>query len=358
MAARSSTAPDHPAWPPTSVSAAIGSWRSASCRTRRRPGVVDAAGRVVCPGFIDVHVHSETALRGNGDIWGSVLQGVTTHLTGPDGFGWSPLPDDAAADLWRSTAFAYGQAELAPELADDRAVLRGLPGDDPGERGPDGPPPGRALRRPRLGSAAGRRRGARSDAGDHPRLDGGRRRRVQHRARLPAGGQQRHARADRAGPRGRPGTAGSTPPTSATRAPAAPGRTASRSRSAARPGIPIRVSHETVDDETEPLLEAARDAGVDFGIDWYVYPAGSSHLLVLLPPEDQIGGYDAVIERVRDPAHRRRIAESPRGIHRGHECRRRPRVLRRHAHGPAHRPVHRRGRCRAWHRAWARRRST
>ena len=30
--------------------------------------VIDAAGLVVCPGFIDVHVHSETALRGNGAI--------------------------------------------------------------------------------------------------------------------------------------------------------------------------------------------------------------------------------------------------------------------------------------------------
>jgi hypothetical protein len=28
-----------------------------------------------------------------------------------------------------------------------------------------------------------------------------------------------------------------------------------------------------------------------------------------LPPDDQVGGYDAVIERVRDPAHRRRIGD-------------------------------------------------
>ncbi len=69
------------------------------------------------------------------------------------------------------------------------------------------------------------------------------------------------------------------------------------------------MSHETVDDETEPVLDEAQRAGVDFGIDWYAYPAGSSHLLVWLPPEDQVGGYDAVIERVRDPAQRRRIAD-------------------------------------------------
>jgi N-acyl-D-amino-acid deacylase len=73
-------------------------------------------------------------------------------------------------------------------------------------------------------------------------------------------------------------------------------------------GVPVRLSHESADDDTEPLLEEAVAAGVDLGIDWYVYPAGSSHLLIMLPPEDQVGGFDAVIERVRDPANRRRIA--------------------------------------------------
>ena len=76
-----------------------------------------------------------------------------------------------------------------------------------------------------------------------------------------------------------------------------------------RAGVPIRQSHESVDDETEPLLEEARQAGVDFGIDWYLYPAGSSHLLVWLPPEDQLGGFDATVQRLRDdPAHRRKVA--------------------------------------------------
>ena len=65
-----------------------------------------------------------------------------------------------------------------------------------------------------------------------------------------------------------------------------------------RAGVPIRQSHESVDDETEPLLEEARQAGVDFGIDWYLYPAGSSHLLVWLPPEDQLGGFDATVKRL------------------------------------------------------------
>src|SRR4029077_10275637 len=56
------------------------------------PIVISAADRVIAPGFIDPHVHSETALRGNPDRYGALLQGATTHLTGADGFGWAGLP--------------------------------------------------------------------------------------------------------------------------------------------------------------------------------------------------------------------------------------------------------------------------
>src|SRR5258708_18213386 len=76
--------------------------------------VVDATGHVVCPGFIDVHVHSEIELLGGPYRYGSVLQGVTTHLTAPDGFGWAPLRADLARELWESTLFAYGPTDLEP----------------------------------------------------------------------------------------------------------------------------------------------------------------------------------------------------------------------------------------------------
>lgn len=60
---------------------------------------IDATGRVVAPGFIDVHVHSEVALLGGPHRYGSVLQGVTTHLLGPDGFGWAPLSPEMATQM-------------------------------------------------------------------------------------------------------------------------------------------------------------------------------------------------------------------------------------------------------------------
>ena len=282
---------------------AIGSLADASAAR-----IIEAAGRVVCPGFIDVHVHSETALRGNGDIWGSVLQGVTTHLTGPDGFGWSPLPDKAAAELWRSTAFAYGQADLAPHWPTVERYFEGFRGTVPVNVVPM--VPHQAVRfavlgwnpRPANDAELDRMRFLTRewmDAGavgfntglDYQPAASSDTRELVELARVVGeygGIYAAHIRYQGAG---RPG---------AYRESIEIGRQA---------GIPIRVSHESVDDVTEPLLDEARRVGVDFGIDWYAYPAGSSHLLVLLPPEDQIGGYDAVIERVRDPVHRRRIGD-------------------------------------------------
>jgi N-acyl-D-amino-acid deacylase len=270
--------------------------------------VVDATGRIVCPGFIDVHVHSETALRGNGDIWGSVLQGVTTHLTAPDGFGWAPLPEGAAADLWRSTAFAYGQADLAPSWPTVERYLDSFAGTLPVNVVPMVPhqavrfavlgwdprpaDPGELDRMSELtrmwmeAGAVGLNTGL-----DYQPAASSDTRELVELARVVAGFGGIYAAHIRYAGVGRP---------AAYRESIQIGRDA---------GIPVRVSHETVDDETEPLLDEARLTGVDLGIDWYAYPAGSSHLLVLLPPDDQVGGYDAVIERVRDPVHRRRIGD-------------------------------------------------
>lgn len=66
--------------------AAIGDLGNAEARE-----TVDAEGRVVCPGFIDVHVHSELALLGGQDRYAPLRMGVTSQLAAPDGFSWAPL---------------------------------------------------------------------------------------------------------------------------------------------------------------------------------------------------------------------------------------------------------------------------
>ncbi len=49
------------------------------------------------------------------------------------------------------------------------------------------------------------------------------------------------------------------------------------------------------------LMEKARQEGVDVGCDVYLYEAGSTQLLHLLPPDYLAGGVDAIVERLRQP---------------------------------------------------------
>jgi N-acyl-D-amino-acid deacylase len=65
--------------------AAIGALEDASADER-----LDACGLVVAPGFIDVHVHTDARLLEPRAQEASLLQGVTTHVVGQDGFGFAP----------------------------------------------------------------------------------------------------------------------------------------------------------------------------------------------------------------------------------------------------------------------------
>ncbi len=58
---------------------------------------IDADGRVLAPGFIDVHTHSDLMLLHCPEHQPKVRQGITTELTGLDGIGYAPL----AANLRR-----------------------------------------------------------------------------------------------------------------------------------------------------------------------------------------------------------------------------------------------------------------
>ena len=57
---------------------------------------IDATGKVVCPGFIDVHSHSGLMLLADPRHMPKVHQGVTTELVGIDGNSYAPFrsPDD------------------------------------------------------------------------------------------------------------------------------------------------------------------------------------------------------------------------------------------------------------------------
>jgi N-acyl-D-amino-acid deacylase len=52
---------------------------------------IDAAGKVVAPGFIDVHAHDDFAVLDRPTCEAKVMQGVTTEIIGNCGFGAAPL---------------------------------------------------------------------------------------------------------------------------------------------------------------------------------------------------------------------------------------------------------------------------
>jgi N-acyl-D-amino-acid deacylase len=56
---------------------------------------LDISGMVVCPGFIDLHAHSEFTLLADGRAWGKILQGVTTEVSGNCGLSAAPLLGEA-----------------------------------------------------------------------------------------------------------------------------------------------------------------------------------------------------------------------------------------------------------------------
>jgi N-acyl-D-amino-acid deacylase len=67
---------------------------------------IDASGKILAPGFIDIHNHSESGLLTQGTAANQVSQGITTILVGPD--GGSPFP--------LNEYFAKLQGKIAPNV--------------------------------------------------------------------------------------------------------------------------------------------------------------------------------------------------------------------------------------------------
>ncbi|MBV9599904.1 MAG: D-aminoacylase [Chloroflexi bacterium] len=79
--------------------------------------VVDAGGRVVCPGFIDVHSHSDLPLLTRPRSEPKIRQGITTELLGADGLSYAPLSPALLAEVKSYLAGLYGnpQVDIASE---------------------------------------------------------------------------------------------------------------------------------------------------------------------------------------------------------------------------------------------------
>lgn len=93
-----------------------------------------------------------------------------------------------------------------------------------------------------------------------------------------------------------------------------------------RAGIPVQLSHHKAEGprnwgkvhETIRMVDAARARGVDVQMDQYPYTAFQTSLAVqFLPPWANAGDNDAVLARLRDPEQRRLILEDMRANHAG-----------------------------------------
>jgi N-acyl-D-aspartate/D-glutamate deacylase len=80
-------------------------------------------------------------------------------------------------------------------------------------------------------------------------------------------------------------------------------------------GAAVQISHHKTSGrknfgrtrDTIPLLERARESGLDVMIDVYPYTAGSTTLTAVLPPWVSEGGIDQLLKRLKDPLSRARL---------------------------------------------------
>lgn len=75
--------------------------------------IIDVDGKVVAPGFIDTHSHSDLELFSNPLLSPKTRQGITTEILGQDGFSMAPIYREGGAEDWRNHLAALaGQVEL------------------------------------------------------------------------------------------------------------------------------------------------------------------------------------------------------------------------------------------------------
>ena len=72
--------------------------------------VLDTAGLIVCPGFVDMHTHSDIQLLANPPHEAKLMQGVTLEVLGQDGLSLGPHHRQDAAAVLHSPLMAPGTA--------------------------------------------------------------------------------------------------------------------------------------------------------------------------------------------------------------------------------------------------------
>lgn len=275
---------------------------------------MDLTGKVLCPGFIDIHTHSDLSLLLGPEGESKVLQGVTTEVTGNcsispfpvapdrlvqhtdhlDWIGYDPVLKLSWTDL---DGYAKQLAENPPALniaplVGHGAVRTAVMGHDQRPPTPDELAEMRVLVRESLDQGAfGMSTGltvvpsAYADTNE-----------VRELLRVVAGRGALYA--------------------THARSPVGEGfpEVAEAIATSLAVGARLQFSHAAINepakwgraDEVVAMFEDAERQGLDIGFDVYPYAASSSPLIQYIPGWVQAGGLDAMRTRLADPAERER----------------------------------------------------
>lgn len=278
--------------------------------------VIEADGKMVCPGFIDMHSHADLAVLGDRFNEPKIRQGVTTEIVGNCGLGVIPVNPEQRSSLHRyvKTVLGYPEIDWSWDNLDgyfETLEHEGL-GTNVASYVPHGP-----LRLAVMGFA--KRRPTQEE--------------LQKMKALLAEAMEAGAVGLSTGLTYPPGGYADTEElvelatvvakyggiytshmrSGTDRVKEALEETAEIGR---RAGLPVHVSHfkvvgrESIGLESAlELVDSLRDSGVDITYDVYPYTAGGGSLTAYLPLWAQEGGVEALIERLRDPIARNRIKD-------------------------------------------------
>jgi N-acyl-D-amino-acid deacylase len=293
--------------------AAVGRLGAASARV-----TLDAANRVVAPGFIDTHVHGDLAVLMDPLHEPAIRQGVTTYLVGQDGVAMAPASPAVLDYMCRYTAGFSGGAEWPsrPESGQLKWNSIGEYLDCVNRRCavniatliPNG-----NVRMEVMGLATRPPTAEESSSMARHIRDG----MEQGAVGLSSGMDyipSLYAQEDELGELCR-----AIAPYGGVYVTHMRGYDPKRVRGALeevfrigrKGGVPVHISHfNSRADLVLPLVDEAVRSGLEVTYDLYCYLAGSSILaMVTLPPAVQEGGPEPTLERLRDPAVRKRLPE-------------------------------------------------
>jgi N-acyl-D-amino-acid deacylase len=277
--------------------------------------VIDASGLCVCPGFVDMHAHSDVQLLAHPEWEVKLAQGVTLEVIGQDGLGVAPLTDNIEAPLrqqlkawngdppqvdwaWRTMAdyLAQFDGRVSPNVAclvghgtvrmqvmgmDDRA-----PSEDELRHMQN--VVDQALSEGAVGLSAGLTYAPAVFSNDDELVD------LCRPVHESGGYYQPHHRNYAEG---------------------ALDAYAASIEIGRRAGVPVHLTHAHMSTaanrgrgpELLALVDESRVHGVDVTLDTYPYLAGNSYLHANLPTWVHVGGNAAIVDRLRDADTRRRI---------------------------------------------------